>query len=665
MGFLNKEKIYLGFAFFMLFIIIAFSFAEPFEVTPGWEETPAVPAAAAAASGKPGITEITVDSKSYMLPSTGAIELSLDKTLAVKFNSVASSTASTLEIWALSDSEKGLFVQGKFNKDDDENRLKQFIFPQSGYASGKSFALSAVSDDKRGNTSTLNDMTFAQYKTTNWGGLKLSDYLAYINENYPGKTLYITVENLAGGKWIDSEPVQVYFKPVSPAAPAEEKKGLPGWDTWEIFEKQAQPIAGVECSTIVECLARIDRWLIESLKKKSPVSEADFGSIKVFIDAGHCDKFPGAAYEGVKEEQINIQVSLKLKAVLKEKGFNVGMSRENGSCLVDGTKSDDDLNERPRKANSFFEGTPREKRIFISIHNNSTATGSCPNTSASWVEYANTQQSTIKFAEYFETSLKKLSPNVRLCTDIECSNKNLRVIRGDTEPITDTGNKALLELEFICNSQNAVKITSEAWQQKAAQAIADGVIDFVIKAGLASSGRWHAHVYATTFGLGEPGAAGRPAYASSGGTITDAWNEACPKGMCAALPIGGLKGRNIEVCNEANGKCATVKMGDVGPWCTNDSAYVNGNVKPFAEINKGRELCRIAVNPSCPCQSDPRFKTSNGAGIDLGHGVERELGMSGSGYVKWRFVDSALGTAQAAATGTSASAAKWPAIQRK
>ncbi|MEM3113367.1 MAG: hypothetical protein QXI33_03005 [Candidatus Pacearchaeota archaeon] len=44
-------------------------------------------------------------------------------------------------------------------------------------------------------------------------------------------------------------------------------------------------------------------------------------------------------------------------------------------------------------------------------------------------------------------------------------------------------------------------------------------------------------------------------------------------------------------------------------------------------------LSKIAGNPSCASKSK-----SNGAGIDLTKDIASQLGISGKGEVKWRFV---------------------------
>ena len=362
------------------------------------------------------------------------------------------------------------------------------------------------------------------------------------------------------------------------------------------------------------------------IKKKTlieqPVSAADYSGIKVFVDPGHGGADSGAAFNSVLEKNINLAVGLKLRDLLKGKGFTVAMSREDDSAIA--------ISEIVKKANAFFSDAPKEKRLFISIHINSAATASCTNLTGSWAIYPNTNPKTKGFALTLLESIKSsgITPNVRIGTDTELTNfTNLGVLRECTDSCTQTDSKALIELEFICNAQNAEKISSEAWQAKAAQALYDGTAKFAADKGLAGSGEWHENIYATAFWPGSVGS-------SNENTAYGTWAEGCPNESCVALPLRVGKGKMVEVCKADNSKCMTVPVGDVGPWCTTDYAYVQGTARPFAETNKGKVLGGISGTLVCN-----NSLKSNGAGIDLAKNAAIALfGRADSGYVRWRFV---------------------------
>jgi hypothetical protein len=90
-----------------------------------------------------------------------------------------------------------------------------------------------------------------------------------------------------------------------------------------------------------------------------------------------------------------------------------------------------------------------------------------------------------------------------------------------------------------------------------------------------------------------------------------------------ALPCVDALHRRVRVRNLANDKSTIAIVLDVGPWNEHDREYVFGSARPQAE-NGG---------------PDERNRKTNGAGIDLGERVRRELDMvDDNGLVDWEFV---------------------------
>jgi hypothetical protein len=71
----------------------------------------------------------------------------------------------------------------------------------------------------------------------------------------------------------------------------------------------------------------------------------------------------------------------------------------------------------------------------------------------------------------------------------------------------------------------------------------------------------------------------------------------------------------------ANGRTCIAIVLDVGPWNTDDDAYVFGGARPQAETGK-----------------DKSGRVTNGAGIDLGEKVWALLAMTDNGPVEWSFL---------------------------
>ena len=77
----------------------------------------------------------------------------------------------------------------------------------------------------------------------------------------------------------------------------------------------------------------------------------------------------------------------------------------------------------------------------------------------------------------------------------------------------------------------------------------------------------------------------------------------------------------IQVRNTDNGKVVYCEVVDVGPWNTDDKAYVLGDERPQAESG-----------------TDTTGRPTNLAGIDLTPGSAKAIGLEGKGNVSWAFV---------------------------
>jgi hypothetical protein len=88
-----------------------------------------------------------------------------------------------------------------------------------------------------------------------------------------------------------------------------------------------------------------------------------------------------------------------------------------------------------------------------------------------------------------------------------------------------------------------------------------------------------------------------------------------------ALPSKAAERQWVRVVNPKNGLECRALVLDVGPWNTQDHAYVFGGARPQAESG-----------------IDTRGRQTNHAGIDLGEKVWNALGMTGNDDVLWDFI---------------------------
>jgi N-acetylmuramoyl-L-alanine amidase len=82
----------------------------------------------------------------------------------------------------------------------------------------------------------------------------------------------------------------------------------------------------------------------------------------VVIDAGHGGRDPGKiGLSGLHEKNVTLSVALKLAALLRDRGFEVHLTRTRDTLIA--------LADRPHMANEWKQGRPAT--LFVSIHANS------------------------------------------------------------------------------------------------------------------------------------------------------------------------------------------------------------------------------------------------------------------------------------------------------
>ena len=176
----------------------------------------------------------------------------------------------------------------------------------------------------------------------------------------------------------------------------------------------------------------------------------------IVIDPGHGGSFIGA--QGiVKEEVVNLQISLKVREELQAMGATVIMTRtDNTSCSNSSYNAD--LTCRPAMATKYGADA------FISIHANSGSS------SAEGVEtyYYNANRGDQKLSTYIVNEI---------ASDLGVKNRgakygNFLVLRKSTVPST------LVETGFVTNQNDASKLGDATYQAKYAKAIAEGIEDF-------------------------------------------------------------------------------------------------------------------------------------------------------------------------------------------
>ncbi|MCD7878584.1 MAG: N-acetylmuramoyl-L-alanine amidase [Candidatus Gastranaerophilales bacterium] len=196
---------------------------------------------------------------------------------------------------------------------------------------------------------------------------------------------------------------------------------------------------------------------IKPFSKKTTAGEsAELRKIKnkvIIIDPGHGGNDTGAMRGKILEKDITLQIALKVKEILEAKGFtNVIMTRTSDKTLT--------LAERVETANSH------NADIYVSIHINASVKNEIHG---------------IETHYYWDRgySLAKILHN-ELMSKVSAMDRGL--FKSKFYVINHTEAPAvLLELGFISNEQERCSLISDKRQTDSAQAIADGIIKYLME----------------------------------------------------------------------------------------------------------------------------------------------------------------------------------------
>jgi N-acetylmuramoyl-L-alanine amidase len=169
----------------------------------------------------------------------------------------------------------------------------------------------------------------------------------------------------------------------------------------------------------------------------------------VVIDPGHGGNDYGAIRNNVNEKDINLDISKRVREILKKQGYSVYMTRENDIFVS--------LDDRVVFAQK------RAPDIFVSIHVNSSVK---PEITGIETHYYHQESYTLAQKVHASLASSIKSPNRGLFKS------KFYVINHTTMPAI------LVEIGFISNDAERAALTSPARKEATAKAIAEGVINY-------------------------------------------------------------------------------------------------------------------------------------------------------------------------------------------
>lgn len=178
------------------------------------------------------------------------------------------------------------------------------------------------------------------------------------------------------------------------------------------------------------------------------------GEICIVLDAGHGGRDPGTLWKDVYEKDINLAIAKKLEQLLKDAGYQVIMTRDEDVSVS--------LEERVQTAQE------KQADVFVSIHQNALEKDNV--TSGIEIYCSGKNKRSVDLVEQIHSRLidKTGAVDKGMKTD-----SDFYVVDNTTMP------SCLIETGFITSTEERERLLDEDYQKKVAQAIADGIMEFL------------------------------------------------------------------------------------------------------------------------------------------------------------------------------------------
>lgn len=224
------------------------------------------------------------------------------------------------------------------------------------------------------------------------------------------------------------------------------------------LSKIQTPVKIVEGKPLVlgSLFSGLDSTTLNTEQKTIHVAPPNRRFFKIVLDPGHGGKDPGTApYKHIIiEKDLNLQIALLAYYMLKERGYQVFMTRQSDVFIP--------LEERTDFANRI------RPDCFVSIHANYSKDKGI-NGFELWVKKGSGHADGYKVAQFIRSSMR-----VKLgVPDRGIKRKNYYVLRNSNSP------SVLIELDFLSNRDVATKFLDHYYRREVAGAIVDGLENYL------------------------------------------------------------------------------------------------------------------------------------------------------------------------------------------
>ena len=186
----------------------------------------------------------------------------------------------------------------------------------------------------------------------------------------------------------------------------------------------------------------------------------------VVIDSGHGGSDQGkVGINEVLEKDINLKISKQVEKELKNKGYQVVMTREKDQMLAGETSGNSKIQDMKARVDLINEKAPG---LAVSIHQNSYPSS---DVHGAQVFYPQGSEKSKQLADHIQSAfIKRLDPNNHREAK---ANAEYYLFRDNPYPIV------IVECGFLSNQAEAEKLCDEEYQDRIAWLIHKGILRYL------------------------------------------------------------------------------------------------------------------------------------------------------------------------------------------
>ena len=210
----------------------------------------------------------------------------------------------------------------------------------------------------------------------------------------------------------------------------------------------------------------VSRNLEKYVQSDQVKSEQERKMDLVVIDSGHGGSDPGkVGINEVLEKDINLKISKQVEKELKNKGYQVVMTREKDQMLAGETSGNSKIQDMKARVDLINEKAPG---LAVSIHQNSYPSS---DVHGAQVFYPQGSEKSKQLADHIQSALiKGLDPNNHREAK---ANAEYYLFRDNPYPIV------IVECGFLSNPEELKALQDDGYQKKAVQCILDGIESYL------------------------------------------------------------------------------------------------------------------------------------------------------------------------------------------